>query len=58
MSVELKSCPFCGSEYISVPHNADINTWASCLACMADGPLGDTTQEAITAWNTRAGEKA
>lgn len=58
MNEKLKSCPFCGSGEISAPHPSDINTWVSCLTCMADGPVKDSMPEAITAWNTRAGEKS
>ncbi|WP_082666619.1 Lar family restriction alleviation protein [Acetobacter senegalensis] len=58
MSERAAPCPFCGSEDISAPHPGDINTWAVCLTCMAEGPVKDTGQEALDAWNTRAGEKA
>ena len=56
MSEGLKACPFCGGHDfdISVPFYAFVR----CLGCGSEGPPLDTKAEAITAWNTRAGENA
>lgn len=63
MIAELKSCPFCGSENIKVTDNNDdgspltLNNWTECDSCFATGPVKALRSEAITAWNTRSGEK-
>lgn len=49
---ELLPCPFCGSGC----HLADTgNKWISCNSCDAEGPVRATEQDAIKAWNVRAG---
>ena len=64
MSEELKACPFCISETIKATDNYNdgsplvLNNWTECTSCYATGPVKTTQAEAITAWNTRAGEKA
>lgn len=57
MSEELKSCPFCGSDDLYIPHPEHVFAWILCNACDTEGPVKNTKEEAITAWNTRAGEK-
>jgi Lar family restriction alleviation protein len=49
---ELKPCPFCGGTPRSF-WGSDVN-YVQCLACSADGPVADTEDEAIAAWNRRA----
>ncbi|MFS8367812.1 Lar family restriction alleviation protein [Acetobacter oryzifermentans] len=60
MSEGLKPCPFCGATngfYIGKPWEGG-NYRVSCTKCWcASGGYADE-QSAITAWNTRAGEKA
>lgn len=64
MSEELKACPFCGDAHKLVATVTDevsalvLNNWVSCENCNSEGPVKATRSEAITAWNTRAGEKA
>ncbi|WP_415421474.1 Lar family restriction alleviation protein [Acetobacter fabarum] len=57
MSEELKSCPFCGSDDVRITNS--LHPYVTCHnpSCEADGPVCNTTEQAITAWNTRAGEK-
>ncbi|WP_366125156.1 Lar family restriction alleviation protein [Acetobacter lambici] len=60
MSEELKSCPFCGEAkrlFIGQPWEGG-NYRVSCQVCWCAAGGHPTQAEAITAWNTRAGEKA
>lgn len=54
MEVELKPCPFCGGTTLLM--NKGSNCWITCNDCKAEGPyeIGQTEDEAITAWNRRA----
>ena len=56
MSEELKSCPFCGDKDPMM--RGDEWKYIECYECDGSGPARETEQAAITAWNTRAGEKA
>lgn len=63
MSNELKSCPFCGDAHRLAATDNDpcellLNNWVTCENCKSDGPVKETQLQAITAWNTRAGEKS
>jgi Lar family restriction alleviation protein len=64
MSDELKPCPFCGSENVSVatgsrksPDPDEPETWfqyVECEACECAGPFADDNERrAIAVWNTR-----
>jgi Lar family restriction alleviation protein len=59
---ELKACPFCGGEALVInvtPYNG-CNYTGVCqnLECGANiGIYSDTREEAIKAWNKRAGGK-
>lgn len=58
MSEELKPCPFCGSKEVyrgtfALGPNMPWNFNIKCMDCFAEGPICDTEQEAISAWNRR-----
>jgi Lar family restriction alleviation protein len=66
MSEELKACPFCdgtpfiregGNPFLSVREDAHWSIMCGRGSCMAEGPRRDTREEAIVAWNHRAGAK-
>lgn len=51
----LKPCPFCGSDKVSVHYDEDDDTYSVyCSECGASGALGDTEAAAIKVWNERA----
>jgi len=49
--MKLKNCPFCGSSNLYV----DDLIYVACFDCSTIGPSKDDKQDAIKAWNTRAG---
>lgn len=55
MTQKLKPCPFCKADQADV----EVIDWnfygVQCSCCLAIGPLEDTKEEAIDAWNRRAG---
>lgn len=58
---DLKPCPFCGrKDSVSINHYKSDGEWFSyveCKECVASGPVGRQTIDAIEAWNRRAGEQ-
>jgi Lar family restriction alleviation protein len=56
---ELKSCPFCGSEDVSISttHYQKIGDVAGyhgeCHECASCGPDSESKEDAVRAWNTR-----
>ena len=50
---ELKPCPFCGRELLSIEGWKDL-FWIECINCQTEGPSGETKEEAIEVWNWRA----
>jgi len=47
-------CPFCGSADLHMPvSGAADGGYVSCRRCEADGPIKDTADEAVDAWNVR-----
>lgn len=50
--VDLKPCPFCGSETITIDSNG-LAIWAHCVRCGCRSGLRKTEQEAKRAWNRR-----
>lgn len=58
MSEKLKPCPFCGYDDTQVSDEQNGFEFGWCPECGSVGPTHPTQAEAITAWNTRAGEKA
>lgn len=57
---KLKPCPFCGGEAKAAYGRCDYNVWQVCClnnACQAMAGWCDTKDDAIAAWNRRAGDK-
>lgn len=50
---ELKPCPFCGGEEVSIDGYRDV-FFVQCDDCGATFPMFDTLEEAASAWNRRA----
>ena len=57
--IELKPCPFCGSENLTLlkPIPGFATSFVRCNSCRAFGPDSDNTDQAAKAWNNRRGEK-
>ena len=55
MTQKLKPCPFCGMDAGEVFDMGGF--YVSCCECEAQGPCRETKEEAIKAWNYRAGEE-
>ena len=56
---ELKPCPFCGGNNISVKYRSITEAWkVFCYDCNAEGPDSSIDNIAIEKWNTRPGERA
>ncbi|GAG09135.1 unnamed protein product, partial [marine sediment metagenome] len=63
---DLKNCPFCGSNDVGsyvvnnggdCPPKDFIDEWTvSCNGCIAEGPWGDSKENAEELWNTRKNE--
>lgn len=54
MGVELKPCPFCGSEDVHIAGALVGDTVVMCGNCGVEGPCDDFEEDdAIAAWNTR-----
>lgn len=53
---KLKPCPFCGSTNLSLTESLDMYMFVNCEICNSAGPSKKTGNEAIEAWNHRAGE--
>lgn len=56
-TLELKPCPFCGSENRYIPVLNDGRA-VQCLYCYAMGPIVETSKLATEKWNARAEVKA
>ncbi len=57
----LEPCPFCGASDLYIlgcVNEAETMFWFGVIcenvACRAEGPIGNTREEAIRRWNTRA----
>lgn len=50
--VELLPCPFCGWRAIVSDHST-IAWYVECVECACDGPVEESREAAIAAWNTR-----
>lgn len=50
LATQAKECPFCGS---TDPELIDLETtfWVNCKACSANGPSGDSAEQALEYWN-------
>lgn len=55
---ELKECPFCGSNDLTINEyeNTNLKYYVHCQVCLASGGRDLTEQQAIKAWNTRYNE--
>lgn len=51
----LLPCPFCGGGNIAYVTNGD-REWTTCDDCLSEGPDAATQDEALAAWNRRAGQ--
>ena len=52
-------CPFCGKIWASVSQTKETKSWfVFCNSCLANGPIIDDIDEAISAWNIRANPMA
>ena len=56
MASNLKPCPFCESEDISVVEEGWCDWWAQCPECCARGPIERSEERARDAWNDRPRE--
>jgi Lar family restriction alleviation protein len=54
MKETMKNCPFCNGDDIEVSSNATDNYSCFCNECGAQGPSGETEEEAKELWNKRA----
>lgn len=52
MSDELKACPFCRAQHVTVLQAAT-SFFSMCQECEARGDYYDTRADAIAAWNRR-----
>lgn len=51
---ELKPCPFCGNVCMFL-NDEPAGKWVvNCLECQAIGPVKETEEQAISAWNKRS----
>ena len=59
MSTKATECPTCNSTLIATKRSfaRGIAFYAECADCEERGPREHTIEAAITAWNTRAGER-
>lgn len=53
---ELKPCPFCGGENIVLTSHHEVIVFVQCEDCYATFPHFDSLEEAVSAWNRRAGD--
>lgn len=54
---DLKPCPFCGSNDLTICYNVlRTYTCVNCYKCGAEGGGCETKEEAIEAWNERVGD--
>ena len=51
--LNLKDCPFCGSDAIAIVRLRELNM-VECIGCNAGTNLFDNRQNAINAWERRA----
>ena len=51
-TLTLKPCPFCAEE-TTLNVVQESSPYVDCMSCHASGPIGDSVQEAVEAWNTR-----
>ena len=53
--MELKPCPFCGGEQITVKKGKYM-WWCKCEKCNAESGVRSKKADAITVWNRRVGD--
>ena len=50
----MSPCPFCGSADIHMMSGEDGHkSYVVCTSCMAEGPTGDSDEDALERWNQR-----
>jgi len=52
---EIAACPFCGGSGATVEYDLDEGYLSVLCHCEAEGPPARTKEEAVSAWNRRAG---
>jgi len=53
MSDKLKPCRWCNDDCLAIEYAPRSGHFVRCVGCDAQGPRGDSREEAIAAWNTR-----
>lgn len=51
-TVEILPCPFCSSTDVRAEFDG-WSGWVHCNTCQADGPMADSEEDGIDAWNKR-----
>ena len=52
--MDIDNCPFCGGqEHMMIMSSLDNYRWVTCKGCRAEGPIGNSVQEAKELWNKR-----
>lgn len=58
MTDKLKPCPFCGGKNIYMFTDIMSRWWVFCKDCDVQAGRHETKEQAVDAWNRRAGEES